>query len=222
MTAEDGVSQEELRRRRCAPVLPADVEAVTGDEAADEAADDLLEAIAFLTTFLLVFAVIALVVGAFLIVNTFSILVAQRSRELALLRALGASRRQVMTGRCSSRRSCSGCSAPRSASGSAWGWRCCCSVLFAQFGLDLSGQPIVIAPRTVIASYVVGVLVTMVAALLPARRTTRIVPVQALRDDIALPETSIRRRLRDRRPDDRGRCSCRWCSGSFARRAASR
>ena len=68
---------------------------VTGDAAADEAATDLLEAISFLRTFLLIFAGISLVVGAFLIVNTFSILVAQRSRELALLRALGASKRQV-------------------------------------------------------------------------------------------------------------------------------
>ena len=68
-------------------------------------------------------------------------------------------------------------------------------VLFAQFGLDLSGQPLIFGPRTVIASYVVGVAVTMAAALLPALRTARIAPVQALRDDIALPETSLRRRF---------------------------
>jgi putative ABC transport system permease protein len=68
-------------------------------------------------------------------------------------------------------------------------------VVFEQFGLDLSGQSLVFAPRTVVASYVVGVLVTMVAAFFPARRTARIAPVQALSDDIALPETSIRRRL---------------------------
>ncbi len=84
VTAEDGVSQEELRAA-VEPLLGPDVEAVTGDQAADDAADQLLEAIGFITTFLLVFAGIALVVGAFIIVNTFSILVAQRSRELALL-----------------------------------------------------------------------------------------------------------------------------------------
>ena len=94
VTAEDGVSQAELRDA-VAERLPDDAEAVTGDTAADEAATDLLEAISFLRTFLLIFAGISLVVGAFLIVNTFSILVAQRSRELALLRALGASKRQV-------------------------------------------------------------------------------------------------------------------------------
>ena len=94
VTAEDGVSQEELAESVSA-ALPDGMEAVTGDEAADESASDLLEAISFITTFLLIFAGISLVVGAFLIVNTFSILVAQRSRELALLRALGASQRQV-------------------------------------------------------------------------------------------------------------------------------
>jgi putative ABC transport system permease protein len=67
--------------------------------------------------------------------------------------------------------------------------------LFANFGLDLTGQPLVFGPRTILACYVVGVLVTMAAAWLPARRTARIAPVQALRDDIALPETSIHRRL---------------------------
>jgi len=68
-------------------------------------------------------------------------------------------------------------------------------VVFGQFGLDLSGQPLVFGARTVVASYVVGVLVTMAAAYFPARRVGRIAPVQALSDDIALPETSIRRRL---------------------------
>ena len=94
VTAADGVSQAELRDQ-AATRLPDGVEALTGDDAADESASELLKQISFLTTFLLIFAGIALVVGAFLIVNTFSILVAQRSRELALLRALGASKRQV-------------------------------------------------------------------------------------------------------------------------------
>ena len=68
-------------------------------------------------------------------------------------------------------------------------------LLFGQFGLDLSGQGLVFAPRTVLVSVAVGVVVTVVAAALPARRTARIAPVQALRDDVALPESSIRRRL---------------------------
>lgn len=80
---------------------------------------------------------------------------------------------------------------------SAWGSASCsrwpCG--FGQFGLDLSGQPLVFGPRTVVAAYAVGVLVTMAAAYFPSRKVGRIAPVQALSDDIALPETSIRRRV---------------------------
>ncbi|WP_028472713.1 ABC transporter permease [Nocardioides alkalitolerans] len=193
VSAEPGVSQAELRDA-VAPLLPDGVEAVTGDDAAEEGASLLLEAISFLTTFLLIFAGIALVVGGFLIVNTFSILVAQRSRELALLRALGASQRQVV-------RSVQFEALVLGLLGStlglglgvllAMGIR----ALFANFGLDLGGQSLVLEPRTVLAAYGVGVLVTMAAAWGPARRTSRIAPVQALRDDVALPETTIRRRL---------------------------
>ena len=132
VTAKDGVSQAELRDRVKA-LLPAGVEAVTGDKAADESASAINKALSFISTFLLVFAGVSLVVGTFLIINTFSILVAQRSRELALFRALGASRRQV-------------------------------------------------------------ILVTLFAAYLPGRRASRIAPIEALRDDVAMPESSIRRR----------------------------
>ena len=122
--------------------LPDGMEAVTGDEAADEAASDLLEAISFITTFLLIFAGISLVVGAFLIVNTFSILVAQRSRELALLRALGASQRQVT-------RSVLVEAFVLGVLGSTIGLglgvllAMLLRLLFGQFGLDLSGRPLI-------------------------------------------------------------------------------
>ena len=193
VTAEDGVSQEELAESVSA-ALPDGMEAVTGDEAADEGASDLLEAISFITTFLLIFAGISLVVGAFLIVNTFSILVAQRSRELALLRALGASQRQVT-------RSVLVEAFVLGVLGSTIGLglgvllAMLLRLLFGQFGLDLSGQPLIFSLRTVLAAYVVGVVVTMAAAFLPAWRTSRIAPVQAMRDDVALPETSLHRRL---------------------------
>jgi putative ABC transport system permease protein len=193
VTADDGVSQSRLRDA-VAERLGDDYDAVTGDQAADEGASDLLEAISFLRTFLLIFAGISLVVGAFLIINTFSILVAQRSRELALLRALGASKRQVtrsvlfeafLVGLVGS------------TLGLGLGVLLAMAIrsLFANFGLDLTGQALIFAPRTVLACYVVGLVVTMAAAWLPARRTARIAPVQALRDDVALPETSIRRRM---------------------------
>jgi putative ABC transport system permease protein len=193
VTADDGVSQAQLRDD-VAPLLPDGVEAVTGDDAADEAASDLLQAISFITTFLLIFAGISLVVGAFLIVNTFSILVAQRSRELALLRALGASKRQVLW---SVQLEAFVLGVLGATLGLGLGVLLAMAIraLFANFGLDLSGQPLIFASRTFLASYVVGILVTMAAAWLPARRTARIAPVQALRDDVALPESSLQRRL---------------------------
>lgn len=193
VTAEDGVSQTELRDN-VATTLPDGLEALTGDVAADDAASELLKAISFITTFLLIFAGISLVVGSFLIVNTFSILVAQRSKELALLRALGASRRQVT-------RSVLFEAAVLGFAGStiglgagvvlAMGIR----ALFATFGLDLSGTSLVFAPRTVVAAYAVGMVVTTFAAYLPARRSARIAPVAALRDDVAMPESALHRRL---------------------------
>ncbi|WZH54313.1 MAG: ABC transporter permease [Nocardioides alkalitolerans] len=191
--AADGVSQEELRDA-VAPLLPDGVEAVTGDDAADESASLLLEAISFLTTFLLIFAGIALVVGGFLIVNTFSMLVAQRSRELALLRALGASRRQVVR---SVQLEAFVVGLVGSVLGLGLGVLLALAIraVFARVGLDLDSQPLVLEPRTVVAAFAVGIVVTMVAAWGPARRTTRIAPVEALRDDVALPETTIRRRM---------------------------
>lgn len=189
----DGISQEELVAN-VEEVLPAGFEAVTGDEAADEAASDLVQAISFISTFLLIFAGISLVVGSFLIVNTFSILVAQRSRELALLRAIGASRRQVT-------RSVLFEALVLGFVGStvglglgvllAMGIR----ALFATFGLDLSGSDLIFAARTPVAAYVVGILVTVVAAYVPARRSARIAPVAALRDDVAMPESALHWRL---------------------------
>ncbi|HET7304781.1 MAG TPA: FtsX-like permease family protein [Segeticoccus sp.] len=193
VTAEDGVSQTELRDR-VAAALPAGYEAVTGDTAAEEAASDINEGLSFINTFLLVFAGIALVVGSFLIVNTFSILVAQRSRELALLRALGASRRQV-------RRSVIiealvvGLVGSTIGLAAGVGLGAGIKALMGSIGIDLSGSDLVLAPRTVLAAYLVGVVVTVVAAYLPARRASRIAPVEAMRDEIALPESSIRRRV---------------------------
>lgn len=193
VTAGPGVSQEELRDQ-VTEVLPRGFEALTGDKAAAESASQLLEAISFLTVFLLVFAGIALVVGSFLIVNTFSMLVAQRSRELALFRALGASRRQVTR---SVLFEAFVVGLVGSTVGLGLGVLLAIGIraLFASFGLDLSGTGLVLAWRTPAAAFAVGLLVTMVAAYLPARRSSRIPPIAALRDDVAMPESSLRRRL---------------------------
>ncbi len=194
VTAADGVSQEQLRAEVDA-VLPDGVEAVTGDRESGDQADDLLQAISFLTTLLLVFAGISLVVGSFLIVNTFSILVAQRSRELALLRALGASRRQVTR---SVLLEAFVLGVVGSALGVALGFALALGLIafFSTLGLDLSGQSLVLQPATFVIAFTVGIVVTMAAAYLPARRTARIAPVQAMRDDVALPEESMRQRFR--------------------------
>ncbi len=193
ITAKDGVSQEELTDQANA-ALPDGYEAVTGDDAAEERAGPLLSGIDFLTTFLLIFAGIALVVSSYIIVNTFSILVAQRSRELALLRALGASKRQVIR---SVQLEAFVVGVVGSTLGLGLGYVLALGIrsLVATFGLDLADQPLILAPRTPVAAYATGIIVTMVAAWLPARRTGRIAPVQALRDDVALPESSVRRRL---------------------------
>ena len=91
----DGSVSDEKLRDRVARVLPADLEALTGEQIAATESGNIKDALSFFSIFLLVFAVISIFVGSFIIFNTFSMLVAQRSRELALLRALGASRRQV-------------------------------------------------------------------------------------------------------------------------------
>ncbi|RYE77639.1 MAG: FtsX-like permease family protein, partial [Myxococcales bacterium] len=94
LTAADGVSQKQLVSA-VKKVLPEQFTAVTGDTVVEESKASVGQFLSIITQFLIVFALIAIVVGAFIIANTFNILVAQRVRELALLRALGASRRQV-------------------------------------------------------------------------------------------------------------------------------
>jgi putative ABC transport system permease protein len=193
VTARPGVSQADLRDQVRA-LLPDGYTAVTGDRAAEDAASDVLQAISFISRFLLIFAGISLVVGSFLIVNTFSILVAQRSRELALLRALGASRRQVTR---SVMFEAVVLGFLGATIGLALGVLLAIGIraLFASFGLDLSGQPLIFRPRTFVASYAVGIVVTTVAAYLPARRAARIAPVSAMRDETAMSESSLRRRM---------------------------
>ena len=193
LDAAPGVPQSRLQDA-AQRVLPAGVVARTGDAAVKENEKALDKFLGFLNTFLLVFAGISLVVGTFLIVNTFSILVAQRSRELALLRALGASRRQVNV---SVLLEALVVGLVGSAVGLGAGYLLArgLQVVFGKFGLDLSQAHFPVNPRTIIASFLVGLVVTAVAAYLPARRAGQVPPVAALRDDVALPESSLRRRV---------------------------
>ncbi len=193
LTAADGVSQEKLRDA-AEPLLPRGVQAQTGDDMVDANEAGIQEILGFINTFLLVFAGVSLVVGTFLIINTFSILVAQRSRELALLRAMGASKRQV-------NRSVLVEAFVVGVFGSTLGigvgylLALGLKALFGLFGLDLTGADFPVTLRTVLVSYAVGLVVTMVAAYLPARRGSRIAPVAAMRDEVALSESSLRRRM---------------------------
>ncbi|MFX4286908.1 ABC transporter permease [Janibacter sp. G349] len=182
VTAKDGVSQQELLTQ-AEPLVPEGYKGWTGKGLAEENQNDVQQALGFITTFLLVFAGIALFVGSFLIINTFSIIVAQRGRELALLRAIGASKRQVVR---SVLLEAFLIGVVGATLGLLLGVVLAMGIkaLFATIGLDLSGSGLVFAPRTVIAAYVVGILVTMVAAWVPARRAGSVPPVAAMRDSI--------------------------------------
>jgi putative ABC transport system permease protein len=190
--AADGVSQSALATDVRA-VLGSDVTVRTGQEAADDATKQLTEGLAFINIFLLVFAGIALFVGTFIILNTFSMLVAQRSRELALLRALGATRGQVM-------RSLVVEAAVVGLIGAVIGVLVGIGVaygleaLFAAIGAEIPNEGLALLPRTVAIGLALGVLVTVVAALVPAVRASRIAPMAALHDDAVVPVRSLRRR----------------------------
>ena len=189
----DGSVDDASLRDRVSEVLPPRTEALTGQQLADADSGDIKSGLSFFSTFLLVFAVIAVFVGAFIIFNTFSMLVAQRSRELALLRALGASRRQV-------NRAVILEAGVVGIIGSTIGLGLGVLLslglqqLIGLFLGDLPTDGLVFQSSTVVWAYLTGVVVTVVSAVAPARRATHIPPVAALRDDVALPESSLRRR----------------------------
>jgi putative ABC transport system permease protein len=191
--AEGDLSEEELRDR-IAAALPADLDVQTGTDVQDEQSQDIKDQLSFLTTFLLVFGFIAVFVAAFIIFNTFSITVAQRARQLALLRAVGASGAQV-TRMVVGEAVVVGLFA--SVLGMALGFLVAKGVqaLFESFGASLPTTTLQLEPRTVIVALLVGVLVTVVAALIPAVRAARLPPVAALREDFVITQGSRRRRL---------------------------
>jgi putative ABC transport system permease protein len=180
VTAEPGVSAAELKSRISA-VLSPDYQAKTGEEAAQATSDDIRQALSFFNIALLVFAAISLFVGAFIIFNTFQILVSQRTRELALLRALGASPSQV-------RRSVIAeallVGLFASVLGLAAGFAIAVGLqgLLKAFGIDLPSTTLQLLPRTVFVSFVVGVGTTLVSSVIPAIRASRVAPIEAMRE----------------------------------------
>ncbi|MEX0667176.1 MAG: FtsX-like permease family protein, partial [Acidimicrobiia bacterium] len=189
---EDQTSVDEMIQR-LGPLLPEGVEAVSAQSAAEEQLATFKDALGFLNTFLLVFAGVTVFVAAFLIQNTFRIIVAQRTQELAMLRAVGASRRQVI-GMVLGEATIVAVIA--SVAGLGLG------VVLAQlirrllsFGGALPSAPLQLAGRTVLVGMATGIVITVVSAVLPARSASRVPPVAALRK-VQVPESKglLRRR----------------------------
>jgi putative ABC transport system permease protein len=195
VAASPGVSPAELASRIRA-ALPATLVVRTGAQEAANQTSELEEQLSFLRTFLLVFAYVALVVGAFIIFNTFSITVAQRMREFGLLRTLGASRAQIM-------RSVVEEGLLLGVAGSAVGLLAGIGLapaldgLFRAFGADLPDNGTVLETRTVVVSLGVGILITVLAGVFPALRATRVPPTAAMREGVSIPPRPVpsRRRL---------------------------
>ncbi|MEU0499971.1 FtsX-like permease family protein [Nocardia sp. NPDC005998] len=187
--AATGMPGDELRDK-IANVLP-DYKVQNGDQVRADLKKEVSNALNFINYFLLAFGAIALIVGTFIIYNTFSMIVAQRLRELALLRAVGASRQQV------------GTSVVAEAFvigliGSAIGLACGIGLAFGlsallnAFDLGLPTGSLTVLPRTVVVGLLVGLLVTVVSAYAPARRAAKIPPVEAMREEFASAGESLR------------------------------
>jgi putative ABC transport system permease protein len=188
--AVDGVAPEQLRDR-VSTALGGRYVVQTGDQLATDSAAGVQQGLGFFANILLGFAGVALFVGVFLILNTFSIIVAQRTRELALMRAIGASRRQ-MIGSVIVEAMVIGLIAAVVGLGAGIGVGAGLAYLFSSFSGGLAIAGIGVPAAAVISSFVVGVLVTVVAAVLPALRAARISPVAAMQD-VATPDRPLTR-----------------------------
>ncbi|WP_217144236.1 ABC transporter permease [Streptomyces sp. AC627_RSS907] len=179
VTAKAGVTQAALKAQ-LDRVLPKDlVETTTGQELADDQAKMISSQMGSMKQGLLVFAGIALFVGTFIIANTFTMLVAQRTRELALMRAVGASRRQV-TRSVLIEAFVVGVVAAVTGLLAGIGIGAGMRSLMGSMGAVVPDGPLVISPGTIVTALAVGVLVTMLAAWLPGRRAAKIPPVAAM------------------------------------------
>ncbi|HWA52934.1 MAG TPA: FtsX-like permease family protein [Solirubrobacterales bacterium] len=186
-----GVSETTLKNR-IARKMPPGVRVETATENADRSTKEIREGLTFLRIFLLVFAFIALLVGSFLIFNTFSITVAQRVTEFGMLRTLGASRRQILTMVLVEALAIGLVGAVLGIAGGL-GIAKLLNLLLEGFGVDLPTTGLVMETRTVVVSLVIGIVVTAVSSLVPAVRSTRVPPIAALH--AFAPPPSRRRRL---------------------------
>ena len=187
--AKPGVSPEKLVQALRA-ALPKSVTITTGQQQASKASSDTSKQISAFQTFLLAFAGIALFVGCFVIINTLSITVAQRTREFATLRTLGSSRIQIL-GSVLFEAAVVGAAASVAGLLLGFGMAVGLMRLFESLGLELPKNAMVIAPRTVIVSLVVGITVTIVASIWPALKAIRVPPIAAVREGAVLPPSFL-------------------------------
>jgi putative ABC transport system permease protein len=188
------VSQETLANRIQRALDDPEIEVLTGKEITEENQSDIEDALEFITIPLFIFAGVALLVGSFIIFNTFSIVVAQRTRELALLRALGASQRQV---RVSVLLEALVVGILASFAGLAVGVLLAVGLKAALsgFGFDIPSTGLVVSSAAVMTSVIVGTVVTVLSALVPAWKGSRVAPVAAIRDVETARITRWTRRL---------------------------
>jgi putative ABC transport system permease protein len=191
VAADKGVSATTLKQR-IARLMPPGVKVETAKENADRGSEEIRENLSFLQIFLLVFAFIAILVGSFLIFNTFSITVAQRVSEFGMLRTLGASRRQILTDVVVEALAI-GIVGAVIGIGGGFLIAMLLNGLLEAFEIDLPTTGLVMESRTIVVSLLIGIVVTVLASLVPAVRSTRVPPLAALR--AVSPPTSRRRRL---------------------------
>ncbi len=185
--AAPGTSQAQLKSA-IDKVLPHTAESTTGQKLADDQAKNIAEGMSSMKTGLLVFAGIALFVGIFIIANTFTMLVSQRTKELALMRAVGASRRQV-TRSVLIEAFVVGAIAAVTGLLAGIGIGALLRTLMNSGDATVPDGPLVIEPSTIVVSLVVGIVVTMLAAWLPGRRAAKIPPIAAMNSVHAVATT---------------------------------
>ncbi|MEU8818906.1 ABC transporter permease [Actinoplanes sp. NPDC048796] len=185
----DGGRTPAAVRDRIAGQLGDAYEVKTGKQLAEESSAGFKDALSFFNNILLGFAGVALFVGIFLILNTFSIIVAQRTKELALMRALGASRRQVINSVLTEAVAI-GLIAAVLGLGAGIGVGALLVWLFGRMSGGMDPATVGVPLAAVLSALIVGVVVTVVAAVLPALRASRIAPVAAMQD-VATPDRPL-------------------------------
>jgi putative ABC transport system permease protein len=191
VAAKQGVAPSQLVQE-IKPLLPRTAQVRTGQAEAKQATKDTNGFLSIFQDFLLAFAGVALFVGSFVIANTLSITIAQRTRELATLRTLGATRRQVLG---SVLVEALVIGALASVTGLFLGLALAKGLnrVFVSLGIDLPQASTVFAARTIVVSLLVGTLITLLAALRPAFRATRVPPISAVREGAVLPPSRFAR-----------------------------